>query len=189
MTTLTAWPSWSRCSVFLIRSEFRARSPCSSLPRFSALHWATRTRLANALLFVLTTYLYWRNPFVLSGAEDLAHFSLLWSLFLPMNRYWSVDSALDPQPPGRSYPAIPFIAIRLQIVSLYFFSGLFKLEGAPWRSGNAILWALSDTAYGSTPLGLFLVNHASGMLYLVNYAVILFQLAFPFLVYCPWRND
>ena len=59
-----------------------------------------KTRLANAVLFVLTTYLYWRNPFVLSGAEDLAHFSLLWSLFLPMNRHWSVDSALDPQPPG-----------------------------------------------------------------------------------------
>jgi Vitamin K-dependent gamma-carboxylase len=100
-----------------------------------------------------------------------------------------VDSALDPQPPDRPYPAIPFAAIRLQIVSLYFVSAIFKLEGAPWRSGKALIWALSDTAYGATPAGLFLVHHLPGLLYIVNYSVIAFQLAFPFLVYWPWRND
>ena len=148
-----------------------------------------RTLLANIILFVLNTYLYWANTFVRSGADDLAHLLLLWSLFLPMSRHWSVDSALDPQPPDRSYPALPFIAIRVQIASLYLFSALIKLAGAPWRSGDAIVWALSDTAFGATPAGLFLVHNFSELLHVVNYLVIAFQLAFPFLVYCPWRNN
>lgn len=147
------------------------------------------TRLANASAFVLNAYLYWRNPYVLSGAEDLAHLMLLWCLFLPMNRHWSVDSALDSQPPDRSFPAIAFIAIRFQIVSLYFVSALFKLEGAPWRSGEAIIWVLSDTAYSQTPAAAFLLHQLPGLLYVANYSVMAFQLAFPFLVYCPWRND
>jgi hypothetical protein len=33
------------------------------------------------------------------------------------------------------------------------------------------------------------VHHLPGLLYIVNYSVIAFQLAFPFLVYWPWRND
>jgi hypothetical protein len=147
-----------------------------------------RTRLANVFAFILNSYLYWRNPYLKSGAEDLAHLLLLWCLFLPMSRYWSVDSALDPQPPDRPYPALPFIAIRLQIASLYLFAAFFKLAGAPWRSGDAVIWALSDTAFGATPIALFLVHHVPMMLRVVNYLVIAFQLAFPFLIYCPWHN-
>src|ERR1051325_9200121 len=64
-----------------------------------------RTRWSNAIVFVLHTYLYWRNSFIRSGADDLAHFLLLWCLFLPMNRCWSFDSALDPQLSDRPYPA------------------------------------------------------------------------------------
>jgi Vitamin K-dependent gamma-carboxylase len=132
--------------------------------------------------------LYWRNPYLKSGAEDLAHLLLLWCVFLPMNRYWSVDSALDPQSPDRPYPALPFIAIRLQIASLYLFAAFFKLAGAPWRSGDAVIWALGDTAFGATPIGLFLVHHVPMLLRVVNYLVIAFQLAFPFLMYSPWHN-
>jgi hypothetical protein len=147
------------------------------------------TRLANAAAYVLNAYLFWRNPYVLSGADDLAHLMLLWCLFLPMNRCWSVDSALDSQPPDRSFPAIPFIAVRFQIVSLYFVSALFKLEGAPWRSGEALTWVFSDTAYSETPAAVFLLQQTPDLLYIANYAVMAFQLAFPFLVYWPWRND
>jgi hypothetical protein len=148
-----------------------------------------RTRLANAVTFALNLFLYWRNPFIRSGADELAHLLLLWCLFLPMSRYWSLDSALDPQSSDRPYPALPFVAIRLQIASLYLFSALIKLAGAPWRSGDAIVWALSDTAFGATPVGLSLVHSFPGMLHLVNYLVIVFQFAFPFLIYCPWRNN
>jgi hypothetical protein len=148
-----------------------------------------RTRWSNALTFIFNSYLYWRNPYLDSGAETLARLLLLWCLFLPMARYWGIDAALDPQPRDRPYPTLPFLALRVQIGSLYLFAALFKVAGLPWRDGSALTWALSDNIFGATSPGLFLVQQAPGLLYGVNYLVIAFQLSFPFLVYCPWRND
>lgn len=154
-----------------------------------ALAFGYRTGWSNALVFVLNGYLYWLNPYINSGAETLAHLLLLWSLFLPVGRYWSVDAALDSAPRRRPYPILPFVAMRLQIASLYVFAALFKLAGLPWRDGIAVTWAFSDGVFGSTSSGLFLVHHAPALLHVMNYLVIAFQLSFPFLIYCPWRND
>ena len=148
-----------------------------------------RTRLSNAVVLLLNSYLYWRNVYVVSGAEDLARLLLIWCLFLPLNRYWSVDAALDPQSRERPYPVQPFVALRLQIVSLYVFSGLFKLAGARWLDGSAVAMVLTDNMFGATPVGLFLAGHFPGLLVFVTYATIAFQLALPFLVYSPWYND
>ena len=152
-----------------------------------ALGW--RTRRACGLAFFCASYLYWRNPYLLSGAEILARLLLLWSLFLPLNRYWSVDAALDPESRRRSYPALPFFALRLQIASLYFFSALFKLEGLPWRDGFALAWTLQDTLFAGRAIGEFFVHDLPWLLVGVNYLVIVFQLAFPYLIYSPWRNE
>jgi hypothetical protein len=148
-----------------------------------------KTRWFNAIVFLLSSYLYWRNPYIDSGAETLARLLLFWSLFLPMARYWSIDAALDPRPRDRGYPTLPFVAIRVQISSLYLFAALFKIAGEPWREGSAIIWVLSDNVFGGTQPGLYLVKNFPGLLFGVNYLVIVFQFAFPFLIYCPWRNE
>lgn len=148
-----------------------------------------RTRWANAAAFVLHGYLFWRNPYLRSGADALGQLLLLWCLFLPMDRYWSVDAALNPAARDRPYPSLPFVAIRLQISSVYLFAALFKLAGDPWRSGAAVLWSLSDNVFGATPIGLWLVREAPALLIVVNYATIAFQLAFPFMIYSPFDND
>lgn len=148
-----------------------------------------RTRLANALLLALNVYLYWRNPFVKTGAETLARLMLLWCLFLPMSRYWSVDAILHPEHRERHYPAFPFVAIRLQLCSVYVFGALFKLLGSPWRDGSAVALALSDTLFGNTAVGSLLVRELPLLLVFTTYAVTVFQLALPLLVYAPWHND
>src|SRR6185369_10292474 len=114
---------------------------------------------------------------------------LLWCLFLPMARHWSVDAALDPAPRDRPHPTLPFVAIRLQIASLYLFAALFKLAGRPWRTGEALAMAMSDNVFGGTAVSRLLVDHAPGLLHVATYGVVGFQLAFPFLIYAPWRND
>jgi hypothetical protein len=148
-----------------------------------------RTRWAIAVTFVFETYLYWRNPYVKSGAEDLAHLLLLWCLFLPLDRYWSIDAAMDRRPRDRPFPLLPVLALRLQIASLYVFPALFKLASSAWVDGTATIWSLADNIFGGRPISLFLIAHMAPLLVAVNYATIALQLAFPFLVYCPWRND
>jgi Vitamin K-dependent gamma-carboxylase len=148
-----------------------------------------RTRVTNVAIFLINVYIYWRNPILRSGAETLANLLLLWCLFLPLNRYWSVDAALDPSPRNRPHPELPFWVLRLQIASLYLFSGLLKVMGAPWREGTAIAAALSDNIFGATPLARVLLTDASVLLPVANYLVIGFQLVFALLIYCPWHNN
>lgn len=150
-----------------------------------ALGW--RTRWAAGVALACACFFFWRNPYLVSGAEILARLLLIWGLFVPLNRYWSVDAALDPRPRRRAWPALPFFALRLQIASLYFFSGLFKLEGAPWRQGYALAWTLRDDLYAATPAGEFFA-HFPGLLAVAGYAVMALQLSFPYLIYSPWRN-
>jgi hypothetical protein len=148
-----------------------------------------RTRWATAVVFVLSSYVFLHNPYVLSGAELLAHLLLLWCLFLPLDRYWSIDAALDPRPRNRPYPLLPFLALRLQIASVYVFAGLFKLAMPSWLDGSAVIWALQDNVFGGRVAGLYLVEHVPLLLSAATIPIIALQLAFPFLVYCPWRND
>jgi hypothetical protein len=83
---------------------------------------------------------------------------------------------------------LPFLAVRAQVCSVYGFAALVKLSGGPWRDGYALIWALSDNTFGGTPTGSFLVEHFPQALYVTNYLVIAFQLTFPLLIFCPWRN-
>ena len=137
----------------------------------------------------MNSYLYWRNFYLNSGAETLGRLLLLWCCFLPMSRYWSIDGALSTEPRSRPTPLLPFIALRIQISSLYLFAGLFKIAGAPWRDGSGLRWALSDDVFGATTTSIFVIRAFPGLLIIVNYLVIGFQLAFPLLIYSPYQNS
>jgi hypothetical protein len=77
-----------------------------------------RTRWACGIALVLDAYIFWRNPVAVTGAEVLGRLLLLGCLFLPINRYWSVDAALDRLPRRRPWPALPFIAIRFTLAGV-----------------------------------------------------------------------
>jgi hypothetical protein len=147
-----------------------------------------KARSANAVAFAANSYLLWRNPLIKSGAEDLAHLLLLWCLFLPTDRFWSISAALT-CPSQPRYSSVPFVAMRLQVASLYVFSAIFKLMGAPWREGAALGAILKDNVFGGTLVGTLLSGLPPASLVAANYLIIAFQLMFPLLVYCPWRND
>jgi hypothetical protein len=174
---------------FLELVSFPTVFPFLYISALIAFGFGYRTRWVNAIIFILHTYLLERSPYIVYGADLIAHLMLLWCFFLPVNRYWSLDAALYSGQLNRPYPVLPLAAIRLQASSTYFFPALTKLAGAPWRGGYALIWALSDNMFGGTAAGLFLVNNMPALLYYVNYAVIAFQLSFPLLVFCPWRNN
>ena len=147
-----------------------------------------RTRAAAAIAYVFNVYLFWRNPYVRSGADDLSHLLLLWCLFIPLDRFWSVDAALSKGDRCGGISMVPTLAVRIQIAAVYVFAGLFKLYGEPWRKGLGAAYAMSDQLYGSTLLSEWLLAHLPGTIVAANYLIIVFQLAFPLLIYCPWQN-
>lgn len=153
-----------------------------------------KTRWANLIVFVIYASLYWRNTFLIINADVLIRTLLLFSFFLPLNRYWAVDAALETQDRLRPHPLIPLVCIKLQISMIYLFSGLYKIGigetwlKTTWLNGTAVDIALRDDFFGA-PLGTALVDNFDYLAMLLSYAIPLFQIAFVFLLYSPVLNN
>lgn len=154
-----------------------------------AFGFGYHTRIATLVLLLAYTTIIYRNPHMRAGADMLMRALLVWTFFLPVNRYFSVDAALDPNPRERPYPVLPLACIKIQLVMIYVFSAIYKLAGPLWLDGSAIETALMGNMYGSKDFGLWFVNNLGGILPVLTYAVIIFQFSFSFLIYSPWYND
>ena len=147
-----------------------------------------RTKYVKFLLFILHTSLYYRAVTTIMGADTLIRLFLLWSLFIPLDRYWSVDAALRRGSREVDVPPVCIAGIKMQILVLYFFSGMFKVFGPDWWNGQAVGFALRDTNNG-TALGQWLGVTLPWISPLVSMPVMVFQLSFSALVYSPFYNN
>lgn len=115
-----------------------------------------RTRWATFLTWLLLVSVNSRNPLVMIGGDTLMTCLMFWAMFLPLGARASVDAALSPTPPpaGPVHYSIASAALLLQVMSVYFFSAIFKTDPA-WENGPAVFYALSLESY-ATPLGVWL---------------------------------
>ncbi|MBY0428801.1 MAG: HTTM domain-containing protein [Alphaproteobacteria bacterium] len=147
-----------------------------------------RTRYVKILLFICQTSLYCRAITTMMGADSLMRLFLLWSSFVPLDRYWSVDAALRRGPREVDVPPVCIAGIKTQIAMLYLFSGMFKVFGPDWWNGHAVGFAMRDTNNG-TLLGQWLATTLPWISPLVSLPVMFFQLSFSVLVYSPFYNN
>jgi len=117
-----------------------------------ALAVGVYTRVATALTLLLVLSLHARNPVVLNAGDSLLRRLLLWGVFLPLGRRWSLDalraatgSGADganpgdrPDGAGERVATVATAALLVQVVLVYFVNGLFKLRGRLWLRGDAI---------------------------------------------------
>jgi hypothetical protein len=127
---------------------------------FVAYALGYRTRLAQALSFVLFTSLNTRNFLIHNRGTDLVGILALWTLFLPLGDRFSIDAVLGGwrarrestadmlnerarwAAPPAEHVSLVALAIALQIAIIYTFSAVAK-TGSTWSRGEAIhlvLW-------------------------------------------------
>jgi hypothetical protein len=141
-------------------------------------------RLSTILFFFGFTYV-----FLLEQAVYLNHFYLIVLLsfliiFLPANRYFSVDSWLFPSLKKRSVSRWVVFILQAQVGLVYFFGGIAKLN-ADWLRGEPMrIWLARKTDF---PLvGQWFTE--DWLIYLVSYSGMLIDLlAFPFLLHKKTR--
>lgn len=143
-----------------------------------------RSRLAKWVVFIGYLSITHRVPLIGTGAEMLIRLFLLWMLFLPIARYWSVDAALSQQPRKVEVPPVFMAGIKLQITWLYLFAAIYKVIGTPWLTGDAVAFTLHDRIFASN-LGLLFVQSFPFLVAPLNYGVIIFQFLFTPMVYAP----
>ena len=156
-----------------------------------ALMVGYRTRVATVLCWVLHFSLLDRNPLFLIGGDFMLRVLLFWSMFVPLGACWSWDSRRRPPPAGAALPrlmvSIPIAALFLQVFSVYFFTGILKLEYKTWLKGDALFLALGSRYHRNTPLGDWLVAYPD-ICKVLNHATLLAEIGAPLLLFVPWRR-
>jgi len=142
-----------------------------------------QTRLCTLICLVLVWSVQVRNPLILTGGDVLLRMLLFWSVFLPLNAVWSIDALRSGERPSQwSVASIATMAIMLQVVYMYFFSGLAKLNPF-WLTGDAVEYALR-LEMSVRPLGSWLAEQ-NNLLFFVTLAVVVAEFATLFVMFIP----
>ena len=143
-----------------------------------------KTKTCAILTWFFLVSLHNRNPLVINGGDNYLAALLFWSLFLPIGYKWSIESLIKKNDDKKVVFNIGSMAIIMQVVSLYIFTGLLKNDPVWISDYTAIYYSLSTELF-TTPLGLKLLNYPNLMkfltivtIYLERYGMIIF--------FIPW---
>ena len=143
-----------------------------------------KTKLFTIVSWILVISLQNRNPLICYGGDAVMRMLLFWSMFLPLNRYFSVDNRhgkLDTSPHIISFATVAFV---LQICFIYFFTVLLK-SGPEWRTDfTAVYYALSiDELH--TVFTKYLLDSNTLFLKILTCGVLVFEALGPLLLIMP----
>lgn len=107
-----------------------------------------QTRLSTIILYVIQTSMNNRDWFVVNGEDHIFRMVLFYSMFAPLNYYFSIDNLLKKK---RELPTIWAIrAMQINIAMIYFVNVPNKLgDDFAWINGEAIYWTMVNNMWGS----------------------------------------
>lgn len=184
------YPTWSlhtlSTSATFVGMLFGIHIACAV-----ALLIGYKTRVAVIGTWVLQGSLMARVPLLTNGADVLMIAALFWSMFLPIGSRFSVDSRLNCDKHQSDYTksdsiyGIATFAIVFQLVTMYFVTGLMKLNDH-WLHGSALETLLAESSL-TRPLGDWLTGFPS-LLSVMTIGVLLMELLAPLLLLSPWKT-
>ncbi len=118
-----------------------------------AVGW--RTRLVHFLAVALSISAAARNPMLLDADSLALNVILVWSLWLPLGRRWSVDGLLSnlagpfrdgaPAAPAETtFASLAVVGLRVHMVAIFTLTGLHHGRQL-WATGNAFPHSLPST--------------------------------------------
>lgn len=119
-----------------------------------ALGFKTRWGIVGA--FIMTVSVHNRNWLVNNGGDDVLRAILFLSIFLPLNRCFSLDSALQKEKiPTKDHFSTWVLAFFFQAFAIYFVSYILKKHPI-WRSEFTAVEFSSRLDIFATPFGIWL---------------------------------
>jgi predicted DCC family thiol-disulfide oxidoreductase YuxK len=189
----------------------------ASLPEESAIWFAVcffcffcfligwRTRLFHFLSFVMTTSLHNRMLFAENWGGVAIGALMIWTVFLPTGRRFSVDAVLAslrgrrdetpddlkaglPAPDNTPARSLAVLGLLLQIAIIYWFNYVHK-SGVTWKDGTAVYYVLHQERI-ITWLGLQIREHVPFWITeVLTRGTLIVEMLVPLLVLTPvlWR--
>ena len=141
------------------------------------------TALALLMLFYL---LYQMNMFFTNAGDKMARLILTYLVFADSYQYFVLikekTASIYVQRFRNLVSNLAALSIMIQLCVAYFTLGIAKLDDPLWQHGQATYYALSMERYTGTSLNKYLVQY-KWLNVLSNYAVMLFELGFPLLIW------
>lgn len=120
-----------------------------------------KTRWAILGAYFMTVSVHNRNWLVNNGGDDVLRAILFYSIFLPLNKRFSLDSSLSNERRGENrYLSTWGFVFFLQVFCIYFVSYILK-DSPIWRSDFSAFFYSSRLDIFATPLGVWLRNFPS----------------------------
>ena len=119
-----------------------------------------KTRWATIGAFVMCVSVHNRNWLVNNGGDDIMRSLLFLSIFLPLNRVFSIDSALriNKEKSKETEFSLWGIAFFLQVFAIYFVSYILK-DSPIWRTDFTATFISSRLEIFATPIGVWMRNY------------------------------
>lgn len=149
---------WS-FSVFLANGSFEFALALFILNVFVGLSimLGFKTRWMMILAYIMNVSIHNRNWLINNGGDDILRAILFLSMFLPLDKYFSIDSALrrDKDRSSTDYFSVWSLTFYLQVFLIYFIGWVLK-DHAIWREDFTAVFYSSRLDIFSTPIGLWL---------------------------------
>lgn len=142
-----------------------------------------KTRWAMIGAFVMTVSVHNRNWLVNNGGDDILRALLFISIFLPLNRCFSLDSALkkDKSPLGDAHVSTWGWMYYFQVFAIYYVSYLLK-DHAIWRSEYTAVFYSSRLDIFASPVGFWIRDYPGLMKFITWFTIMLEHLGPIFLL-------
>jgi uncharacterized membrane protein YphA (DoxX/SURF4 family) len=150
------------------------------------------TRLAAVATWSLTLFFASANPNITNAGDTIRGIGLFYLMLCPCGAIWSVDRVRQASLPCQTgvmagkdarpthvWPW-PLRLLFIQLCVIYFMSGLYKLTGGDWVRGESLRYILSDLTL--TRFSMAMLPIPQGVLQLLTWSVVTWELAFPALV-------
>jgi hypothetical protein len=186
------WP-WAM-SLFNLNGSFSFVLIVSIIGMIASLSYSfgLRTKLSNCIVWIVIMSFHARFQQINHGGDNLLRLMLFWSLFLPMNAFYSFDSVLSSsnnrsEPHEKTYSGWGSAGWLVQTICVYFFTFLYKWDPSWFQKFDSVYYAMNLDMF-TTPVGKSLLGFPVLMQFSSIFAFFLEGIA-PILLIIPWRVD
>jgi len=145
-----------------------------------------RTRIVTALSLLFFASVVGRNVLIRHGGDTVMATMLMWSVFLPLGKRFSLDAIAGKNLHREVKSPFSFAAsaIVCQIVLIYLASALTKY-GSTWKNGTALYYVLNIDQF-VYPLGAWFAARPMWLLKALTWGVLVLEFAVVPLVLLPF---
>lgn len=138
-----------------------------------------KSKWSGVIIFILLFSIQQRNPYVLSGPDELIISLLAWSLFLPIGNKNFTNKNVK-------VISIASVGLIIQIALIYFYNADLK-NGYVWQNGHGLSYALMEDLWTKPSADLLL--QFPTLCSWLSQGTILLEYAIPILILIPYKRE